>query len=154
MVNIRNYTSGVPVERSVSFIEKRLVETGASHIMKQYGPEGELSNIIFSLPGPRNNAPVPIKLPANIEKCHSLLAGQVKRPRKGTMAKIRSQAERTAWKLLADWVDVQISMIKLGQAEPLEIFLPYLFDSHRQQTFYGSLKESGFKALPFTPSSV
>lgn len=119
--------------------------------MKQYGPEGELSDIIFSIPGPRNNAPVPIRLPANIEKCRSLLAEQVKRPRKGTMAKIREQAERTAWKLLSDWVDVQISMIRLGQAEPLEVFLPYLFDGHRQETFYASLKANNFKSLPFTP---
>lgn len=118
MQNLRNYTSGVPVERSVSLIEKRLVETGASHIMKQYGPDGTLSDIIFSLPGPRNNAPVPIKLPANVEKCNHLLAKQVKRPRKGTLEKIRLQAERTAWKLLSDWVDVQISMIRLVDVLP------------------------------------
>jgi hypothetical protein len=153
MVKLRNYTSGVPVERSVSFIEKRLVETGASHIMKEY-VDGVLAGIMFSLPGPKNNASIPIKLPANVEKCNRLLAAQVKRQRKGTLEKIRDQAERTAWKLLADWVDVQVSMIRLGQAEPLEIFLPYLFDAHRKQTFYGSLKESGFKALPFTPSSM
>jgi hypothetical protein len=97
MQNIRNYTSGVPVDRSVSFIEKRLVEAGASHIMKEYA-DGVLAGIIFSLPGPRNNAPVPIKLPANIDKCNRLLAQEVRRPRKGTMDKIRSQAERTAWK--------------------------------------------------------
>ena len=146
---IRNYTSGTPVDRSVSFIEKKLVEAGARHIAKQYN-DGTLCAIVFSLEHP-GAKPFPIKLPANVEACEHILLARVRRPRKGTPQKVREQAERTAWKLLADWVDVQVAMIKLGQVEALEIFLPYMFNSFSGTTFYQELKASGFKALPFTP---
>jgi hypothetical protein len=147
-MNLRNYTSGSPVDRSVSLIEKKLVESGARHISKEYD-RGMLVGITFAICD-ANSKMVPIRLPANIERCEQLFSAEVKRPRKGTKDKIRQQAERTAWKLLADWVDVQCSMIMLQQAEPLEIFLPYLFDGNLGQTFFQALKTgTKFKALPF-----
>lgn len=146
---IRNYTSGTPVDRSVNFIEKKLVEAGARHIAKQYD-NGALCAIVFSLERP-GAKPFPIKLPANVGQCERILLARVKRPRKSTGQKVRDQAERTAWKLLADWVDIQVAMIKLGQVEALEIFLPYMFNSFSGTTFYQELKASNFKALSFTP---
>lgn len=147
-MNLRNYTSGSPVERSVAFIERRLVEVGACHISKEYH-KGMLIGITFALSGLHGRM-VPIRLPANVERCEQLFSAEVKRPRRDTMAKIHQQAERTAWKLLSDWVDVQCSMIMLQQAEPLEIFLPYLYDGNLGQTFFQALKSGEkFKALPF-----
>jgi hypothetical protein len=148
-VKLRNYTSGSPVDRSISFIERRLVEAGATQIAKSYGKGGSLVGVTFSMPG-FNGKPAIVQLPANVDQCERAFLAEVKRHRKGTAEKIRLQAERTAWKLLADWVDVQVSMIALQQAEPLEIFLPYLYDSKLDQTLYRALKTGNeFKALPF-----
>jgi hypothetical protein len=44
---IKNRTSGTPADRSVAYIERRLVGQKAKHIMKEYGPEGELSALCF-----------------------------------------------------------------------------------------------------------
>lgn len=55
------------------------------------------------------------------------------------------QASRTAWKIVQDWVEVQMSMIQLKQADLIQVFLPYVFDGRR--TYYQALKESNFAGL-------
>jgi hypothetical protein len=55
------------------------------------------------------------------------------------------QAERTAWKIQQDWVQVQMSLIKLKQADMLQVFMAYVWDG--EQTFYERLKGRGFKQL-------
>ena len=63
-----------------------------------------------------------------------------------TKATIYEQAARTAWKLVQDWIEVQVSMIVMKQAEFLEVFLPYVWDG--RQTYFESVKSGAFKALP------
>ena len=58
-------------------------------------------------------------------------------------------ANRTAWKLVQDWVDVQISLIVMRQAEWLQVFMSYLYDAQRGQTFYDLAKGNSFKMLPY-----
>jgi hypothetical protein len=65
----------------------------------------------------------------------------------GTIAKIKEQSERTAWKLLSDWVDIQMSLIELDQVELIEVFMPYLYDVAKDQTFFEKMKAEGFAML-------
>jgi hypothetical protein len=44
---IKNSTSQVPPDRSISHIERFLVAHGAKNIMKVYDPEGHLSGMAF-----------------------------------------------------------------------------------------------------------
>ena len=142
---IKNYTSTVPIERSINHIEFKLVIHGAKDIMKRYDSAGRLESICFIISVAGNN--ISFKLPARINSCCEILKAEIKRPRDGTFDKIEKQAERTAWKLVSDWVDIQISMIELQQAEFLEVFLPYAYNPQNQQTFYEKIKESKFLAL-------
>jgi hypothetical protein len=147
-MNIKNYTSGVASETSIARIESKLAAVGASGIMKLYGPDKRVSAIIFQMPnGSRNHA---IRVPANVENCYQALwkdyCLRVSRPRDDTKSTIRDQAERTAWKLVQDWIDVQVSMIVMKQADALEVFLPYVWDG--RQTYFESMKGGGFKQLP------
>src|SRR5574343_614178 len=142
---IKNYTSTVPADRSVSHIERRLVAQKAKNILKQYSPEGKLDAIAFIVE--INGKDMPFKLPAKVDQVQKKLSGSVRRARKGTMARITDQAERTAWKLVADRVDVQMSVIELDQVEFLEVFLPYVYDPSTQQTFYARIKTGGYKLL-------
>lgn len=144
-MKLKNYTSSAPVGNSIARIEKLLAQAGASKITKDF-KEGQLVGLMFLLPSPEGNAL--IRLPANVDACEDELMRDVRRPRDSTRELKRAQAERTVWKLLAEWVHIQISMIQLQQAEPLEIFTPYLFDG--KTTFYRALKSGQqFKALPF-----
>jgi len=63
------------------------------------------------------------------------------------LARIKEQAERTAWKIVADWVDAQMAMIELSQVELMEVFLPYLFNRQTRQTYFESIKARGFQNL-------
>ena len=146
--NIRNYTSGIAVEKTVMLIEKRLAAVGASGIMKLFDGNGRITSLAFQVQlGGKHYA---IKVPANAESCYEALwkeyCSSHARPRDATKQTLREQAEKTAWKLVHDWIDVQLSMIILKQAEWLEVFMPYVWDG--KQTHYQIEMAKGFKSLP------
>lgn len=101
---------------------------------------------------------VSVRLPAKEEQCIEAMwrdymgddllpDGQVKW---GSRKKLRrkdfvEQGERTAWKLMQDWVEVQMSFIHMGQVETMEVFLPFVWDG--QRTFFEALKVNQFKQL-------
>lgn len=143
-MNLKNYTSETPASTSMGKIEKCLVSAGATDISKKYS-DGICTSITFRMMV--NLRPLLFQLPAKVEACYNVFWKEVKRPRPDTKVKIRQQAERTAWKIVCDWVEVQLSMIMLEQADALEVFLPYAYDPASDQTFYNKLKEGGFKAL-------
>lgn len=143
---IKNYTSTVPVEKSVNLIEHRLVAAGATNISKTFGGEPKrLQGIVFQIPV--NGYPQLFKLPCRDEAVYTVLMSEVRRPRQETAEKIRKQSQRTAWKLLSDWVDIQVALIKLQQIELIEVFLPYCYNPETDQTLFQKLKESNYKLL-------
>jgi hypothetical protein len=145
MKQIKNYTSEVPASRSVNHIEDRLVKHGAKNILKIYNEDKKLSGVAFIVS--INGKEMPFRLPARIERVEKHLRESILRPRKGTLEKVKDQAERTAWKLLSDWVDIQMSLIELDQVELLEVFLPYIYDYEKERTFFEGMKSDGFKML-------
>jgi hypothetical protein len=140
---IKNYTSGVPVSRTIARIEEILAEMGAKAIGKNYA-SGKVSSITFQLA--INGRDHLIRLPANPNAVLAVLEESVKRPRGGTLERLKEQAERTAWKIQQDWLEIELTNIQLNQKEPLQAFLSYLWDG--QQTYFEALKSTGFKQLP------
>jgi hypothetical protein len=143
-MKLKNYTSSVPVDRTLARIETLLAEAGASHVMKDY-LEGRCVALSFRVATPATK-PLTIRLPANAEAVFEALRKQVKRPREHTIDRLHQQAGKVAWKLMQDWVEVQLTLIQLQQAEFLQVFLPYVWDG--EQTFYERLRDGNFKALP------
>ena len=105
----------------------------------------------------------PIRLPVEWRKCRDALfadyAGDEQLTpdknsiqwggKSGKKLKKRSdfdeQGRRTAWKTIRDWIEVQMSMIQLQQADFREVFMPYIWNGKR--TFFQAIKESNFKGL-------
>lgn len=141
-MKIRNYTSEVPVERSISNIETLLVAAGASHIAKVYDDQKEISGFIFQLAV--DLMPATFKLPVNAKAVLKIFEAEAPRTKSVVLW---PQAKRTAWKLLHEWVHLQITMIQLGQAEAVQLFLPYAYDAKRDMTLFDKMKEGGFKQL-------
>lgn len=141
---VKNYTSQVPASRSVNHIEEQLVKHGAKNILKLYESE-KLVGVAFIVSV--NGLDMSFRLPARIDRVEKQLRELVRHPRSGTMGRIAIQAERTAWRLLADWVDVQMSLIELDQAELVEVFMPYIYDYTKNQTFFEKMKVNGFTML-------
>lgn len=139
-MNLKNYTSSVPVCRTVSYIEQRIAGFGATHVAKEYGANSTIKAIQFMIA--RDGKSHIIKLPANPDSVFAVMRKQF--PSRN-IEQLRQQAERTAWKLMQDWIDVQLSLIQTNQAETLQVFLPYVWDG--QQTYYDYIKGGNFKQL-------
>lgn len=144
-MNLRNYTSEVSVDRSVSLIERELVNAGAMHISKPYDEDGNLAGIMFQIPN--NGRPLIFKLPVRWKTCFKIMMAEVRKPLPTTEERVKQQAQRTAWKILYEWTAIQVSLIKLEQADVIEVFLPYAYDPSKDQTFFERLKAGGFKQL-------
>ena len=144
---LKNYTSQIPANRSISWIEEKLAHSGARQILKTYDPDGRVEGIAFIIP--INGMNMSFKLPAQVDACESVLKSLVRRPTKETNKRIKKQSERTAWKIVADWLDAQMAMIELSQVDFLQVFMSYLYSPNRQRTFYQIAKEKGIhKLLP------
>ena len=141
MPKIKNYTSTVPVSRTIARIEEHLAVIGASHIAKEY-QDGKVAGITFSLPF-QGRHPA-FRIPAQPEVVYEILT-KGKRIQARSQDSYREQALRTAWKIVADWVEVQCAMVQLKQAEPMQVFFSCLL--HKGETIYQRFIASGGKLL-------
>jgi hypothetical protein len=142
---MKNYTSGVPVEVTVMRIEKILAKSFATQVAKEY-KDGELVGLTFAVHNPATGKDARIRLPIRKKGIVDVLSAQYKRRiSPSTKARIEAQAARTAWKLWQDWIEVQMSLVEMEQAEFVQIFLPYFWNGH--QSFYDQIKDGGFKLL-------
>ncbi len=146
-MNIKNYTSTIDASRSMSKIEELLVEIGATNINKQY--ENKIcTGITFLLFDLQLQQTLPFHLKAQVEECFTILWKDVKRPRPETRATLQQQANKTAWKILSDWTEIQCSMILLGQAKPLQMFLPFMYDMKTSETLFDKVANGKLNLLP------
>lgn len=145
-MNIKNYSSTIDASRSMAKIEELLVDIGATNINKQY--ENKIcTGITFLLYDHQLQQTLPFHLKAQVEECFLILWKDVKRPRPETREQLKKQASRTAWKILNDWTEVQCSMILLGQAKPLQMFLPFMYDMKSNETLFDKVSNGKVKLL-------
>jgi hypothetical protein len=149
---IKNYTSSVPVERSVMLIEHQLSRAGAQTISKWYDENKDLSGISFQIVA-AGQIPMIFRLPAKWKECEKLFIREIRRPTPESTKRAKEQAQRTAFKILYDWVMIQVSLIELQQAEVIEVFLPYAYDPGTDKTFFEKLQSTGFKQLQLAGST-
>lgn len=156
---LKNYTSNVPVSQTVFRIEQILIKCGVSGVTKEYGPTQNIAAVRFHLKLGEAKE-ITVRIPVDVEKAQQALwldyadgdklssdgkslAWNGRKSKKH--ADFRDQAERTAWKIVQDWIEVQMSMIQMKQADTLEVFLPYVWVG--DTTVYHRMKNSGFRAL-------
>lgn len=143
---LKNYTSDVPVVRTISSIEQTLAKCGVLRLQKEFGPRADVAALTFTIPVGTSemNVRLPAKPDEVLEQLWVRYRRETSRPRKRKEDFIE-QAQRTAWKLVQDWIEVQMSFIQMKQADVVEVFMAYVWDGKR--TYYQSLKESNYKGL-------
>lgn len=147
-MKLKNHTSSVPIDTTIARIERMLIDAGATGIGKQI-ENGQVTAIIFNIAFEPDAPAIPVRLPANVDRCQEAFWKDHCQHRSMRSTKtdkdFREQAARTAWKLQQDWVEVQVSLMKLQQQDAMQAFLAYAWDG--RQTFYERVKESGFAAM-------
>lgn len=159
-MKLKNYTSEVSVSQTISRIEHILIGSGVSGIQKEYHQNvaGKIVALTFTIRLAETSWT--IRMPVDEEKALQCLwlayadgdqltpngaeiqYGSRKNKKRG---EFRQQAERTAWKIMQDWIEVQMSMIQMQQADFQQVFLPYVWDG--KQTLYDRVKATGFRAM-------
>lgn len=143
--NIKNYTSSVPADLSILAIERTLIEAGATNIAKEYDA-GKVKAIMFSVARGQGLGNQFFKLPARVEAITKAFVDG-KRLTQVQRRNLEKQAERTAWKNVKEWVELQAIMIKLDQIEFMEAFFAHAWSINEGKTFFEQVKGSEFKQL-------
>jgi len=142
--NLKNYTSTVPVDRTVGQIESFLAAVGATHIAKKYDG-GRLVGVDFAIEV-ETGVQLAFRLPVDVEAMFAYMRSMKKH--RLTPAQVRTlheQAERTAWKIMRDWVETQLSLAITQQADITQVFMAYALRGN--ETFYQVMKASSFAQL-------
>jgi len=140
-----DYTTSVPVSRTVSQIQSRLVEHGARAVMMEYDDRGRINALAFKVRMP--NGELPIRLPIDAAATLKVLQRQyANREIPGRYAN-EEHAYRVAWRIIKDWIEAQMSLLETEMVKMEEIFLPYVI-TRSGQTVYQVMTERHFMLGP------
>lgn len=117
-----NYTTKVPVKRTIDEIHALLVKAGARSFMTDYDDDGKPSGIAFQVGTPLGRRAY--TLPVHPKRVYDVLL------RDATPRYLSSpdQAERVAWRILKDWVEAQMAIIETEMVTLDQVMLPYMQD--------------------------
>ena len=137
-----DYTTTVPAQRTIEQIQRLLVKHGAKAIMTEYDGDREISGLAFKVNSPHGD--LPIRLPINVEAVEAVLYrdwDQRKMERKYTK---EGHARRVAWRIMKDWLEVQMALIETEMVTMAEVFLSYVQVSEGK-TMYQALTDRHFQ---------
>jgi hypothetical protein len=141
--NLLNYTTEIPVEKTIGEIQQVLVKAHATSILAEYD-HGAIKAIMFKIKG-KNGQELPFRLPAKVEEAYRVMYGDrdpVQKQRYGQGWK--EQARRTAWRILLTWVKAQLALIELELAKPEEVFLPPYLLVKGNKTLFEDVQDKHF----------
>lgn len=126
-----NYTTSVPVSRTIGQVHALLVEGGARQIMTGYDAVGTPTGVSFAIEvedGSRG-----FKLPVHAEKVLAV----IKKSGSGIPPRLQTpqQAERIAWRIAKDWLEAQLAIVKTEMVTFEQVMLPYM-QSEDGRTLY------------------
>ena len=149
-----NYSTEIPVERTIAEIEKLLSSNKAQRILKEYDGSGTVTSISFIIN--TDYGPMPFKLPMNTKAVMQVINNQTEQfvTRRSGRDRVVSkkywndmeQAKRVGWRIIKDWLEAQCALLQLQMVKIQEIFLPYVVMKDGK-TFYEQIEEKKFKGM-------
>lgn len=127
---ILNYTTKVPVDKTMADLQKILTKAGAMAVLTEFDTKGNHEAVSFRIMVEKS--PIAYRLPADVE-------GVIRALKKDKEYRDDAHARRVAWRIVKDWVEAQM-------AELPQVFLPYAQTSNGQ-SFYERVKHGGFNQL-------
>ena len=145
MSPLLDYTTKVPVSRTIAQIQAKLVEHGARAVMMEYGDDGRVRALSFNVKTP--NGELPIRLPIDASATFKVLQRQAEnREIPGRYAK-EEHAYRVAWRNIFHWISAQMALLDTEMVKMEEIFLGYVI-TPGGQTIYQVMAGKGFLLGP------
>lgn len=129
---ILNYTTKVPVDRTVNEIHSTLAKAGAKAILNEYNKSGQIEAIAFKIQ--TKSGDMYFQLPANIPGVESALKGD-------RQYRDDAHCRRVAWRILKDWIEAQMAIIAAQMADLPQVFLPYA-KTNNGQTVYERIESA------------
>lgn len=120
MSKLLNYTTTVPVARTIGQVQGQLVEAGARAIMTEYTDAGRITGISFAVQ--TGYGMQSFLLPVNAHKVLKVL----ERERVQSRYQTEEHAERVAWRILKDWLEAQLAIIRTEMVTLDQVMLPYM----------------------------
>lgn len=125
-----NYTTSVPVARTIGAVQALLVEAGARAIQTDYDPVGAPVSIAFAVETPFGQRF--FALPVNANRVQAVLKRDKSvQPR----FKTPEHAERVAWRIVKDWMEAQVAIIKTEMVTLDQVMLPYMRGDNGQTVY-------------------
>ena len=137
-----NYTTKIPAEQTAAEIMSILVRKGATDILTHYGHGGMATGLKWRME--TANGPMGFSLPINTDEVFEILTRD--QVMKTNPAARMQQANRTAWRIIKEWILAQMALIETEMVNVEEVFLPYMLTG--RQTLYQALSNGDLKMLP------
>jgi hypothetical protein len=141
MSPLLDYTTSVPVSRTIAQIQAKLVEHGARAVMMEYGEDGRIKALAFNIKMP--NGDLPIRLPIDAAATLRVLERQVYNREIPARYAKEEHAYRVAWRNIFHWILAQLALLETEMVKMAEIFLPYVI-TPGGQTIYEVMDGKGF----------
>jgi len=136
-----DYTSKVPVSRTVAQVQAKLVEHGARAVMLEYDDRGRITALAFKVNMP--NGDLPIRLPIDAAATLRVLQRQAENREIPGRYTEEAHAYRVAWRNIFHWVSGQLALLETEMVRLEQIFLPYVI-TPGGQTIYQVMAEKHF----------
>ena len=136
-----DYTTSVPVSRTIAQVEAKLVEHGARAVIKEWDERGRVKALAFNIKMP--NGELPIRLPIDAAATFRVLERQYYNREIPRRYVNEDHAYRVAWRIIKDWVESQMSLLETEMVKMEQIFLPYVI-TPGGQTIYQVIAGKGF----------
>ena len=140
-----DYTTSVPVARTVAQVQAKLVEHGARAVMMEYDDRGRINALAFNVRTP--NGEIPIRLPIDVAATLRVLERQYANREIPARYVKEEHAYRVAWRNIFHWVSAQMALLQTEMVKMEEIFLPYVI-TRGGQTIYQVMAGKGFLLGP------
>lgn len=132
---ILNYTTKIDSYKTITEIQKTLGKHGANKMIIDTDLDGNPTSLTFCISW--GGMPTAFNLPCNFEGVLKALKYDTKVAKK---LKTEEQALRVGWRILKDWVEAQLAIVKADMASIQEVFLPYVV-TKTGTTLYKHLEE-------------
>lgn len=122
-----NYTTTIDPVKSMGECTAILIAHGAKAIGTTFD-DGNPTGLTFQIEtiyGPKQ-----FSLPVNVTGTQKALLAAWRKGRIPQRFTSTEQAHRVAWRVLKDWLEVQIAFIDAGVAEITQVMLPYVHVDH------------------------